>query len=339
MNAVFTVLTCLTAFATLLTGAWIFDIHNPNTDAAGRGLAGAFTGIVVVITFLMLGAMLLMCGVRGAFSTRWGIFVAIIYLLAAATQIVALMVVTDLRLGDRFDLLLRLLFPIAPSLLIIFAAMDFYRVPAANTKFSLAISVVLMSVVTLATSGSAKSAGKIRDHREQLDWSDALERDRTRAAEVHALPADTPLASFLPYLEGAAPHLDSDARREAVRRMSGHPDRQAQAESVLDHMDLRILPVLTDLNLTVTPTLCAAARKSLAALATEIRPTPEMPLLSSIDRKTTAFTVDARWLLQNGCDCKAEVAALEKNVGLYPDPYPKKFLVDYLLELQGKPRE
>jgi hypothetical protein len=77
----------------------------------------------------------------------------------------------------------------------------------------------------------------------------------------------------------------------------------------------------------------------LAALATEIRPTPEMPLLSSIDRKTTAFTVDARWLLQNGCDCKAEVAALEKNVGLYPDPYPKKFLVDYLLELQGKPRE
>ncbi len=90
---------------------------------------------------------------------------------------------------------------------------------------------------------------------------------------------------------------------------------------------------------TVSPEFCAAVRKCYRQWIDQFKPTPQVPYFANVERKGDSFTINALWLRQNGCDCKEELAMLEKNVRLYPDPYPKKFFIDELLRLQEKPAE
>jgi hypothetical protein len=191
---------CLAALAAVLVGGWVFDYHDPNTDAAGRGLAGAYVAVVDVFAFFAIGALLVMCGSRAAFSTPWGVLAVVTFLCAAA-------------------------------------------------------ALIIFTVV-----GPAKSAGRNRDRIMREAYNAQLETNKRRADEV-------------------------------------------------------------------------------SAWIDRFKSTPDAPYFASVERKGDSFTIDTRWLQQNGCDCKEGLAMLEENVRLYPDPYAKKFFIDELLRQQGKPEE
>lgn len=110
-------------------------------------------------------------------------------------------------------------------------------------------------------------------------------------------------------------------------------------EAALANQDVRAFRLLTDVDLKVEPPLCDTARAFARTYFARFHPTPAAPTFSSVEDQLNPLTEQLRWLLQGGCDCKPEIAALEQSLAEYPDPYPKKFFVDYLRELQGKPRE
>ncbi len=90
----FTILLCLAVLATFLVGGWVFDYHNPNTDAAGRGYAEVYIAVVDFIAFLALGVVLVLCGMRDSFTLPWGILAVVIFL--TGTYIAALTTITAL---------------------------------------------------------------------------------------------------------------------------------------------------------------------------------------------------------------------------------------------------
>jgi hypothetical protein len=85
----------------------------------------------------------------------------------------------------------------------------------------------------------------------------------------------------------------------------------------------------------MTPRLCAGARQSLTKAAEELK--PPAPTTSFEEAWLDPYTINIRWLLENKCDCKAEVEALEQTIRLYPDSFARKRTLDYLDFLQGKP--
>jgi hypothetical protein len=259
--AAFMILVCLAALAAVLVGGWVFDYHDPNTDAAGRGLAGAYIAVVDVFAFFAIGALLVMCGSRGAFSTPWGVLAVVTFLCAAAAHIAVLSVIDNLSPGDHFDLTLHVLFPIAPALTIVFLAISFYsKAPSTAGRLTAAIPALIAALIIFTVVGPAKSAGRNRDRIMRKAYNAQLETNKRRADEV-------------------------------------------------------------------------------SAWIDRFKSTPDAPYFASVERKGDSFTIDTRWLQQNGCDCKEGLAMLEKNVRLYPDPCAKKFFIDELLRQQGKPEE
>jgi hypothetical protein len=336
MTATFSVLLCVAILATAFVTSGVFDFHK--SDAAGQGLAKAFTVFATIALIALLGILMWIAGTRASLSGAWVVIVIVVYLAAAAAEFGAVYVLTDLHNGDRYEALLRLLVPAIPIFAILFAALHFYMsAPATAARLAIATAALIVSAISLATIGPAKSASRAAFQKLAAAYQATREKDQALAAEARALPAITPVVEFLRYAELGSEH--DDARTAAVSRMKAHPDRQSQVESILDNLDVRILPMLADLELEVTPQLCQAARKCLRKSNERFVPTEAAPTYSSIEDRLFWFGIDARWLLEKGCDCKAEIADLEKNVRLYPDPYPKKFFIDHLLELQGKPRE
>jgi hypothetical protein len=238
---VFTILVCLAALATLLVGGWVFDYHDPNTDAAGRGLAGAYIAVVDVVAFLAIGALLVMCGSRGAFSTPWGVLAVVTFLCAAAAHVAVLSVIDNLSPDDHFDLTLRVLFPIAPALTIVFLTISFYnKAPSTAGRLGAAVPALIAALSILTVVGPARSAGRNRNRIVQEAYNAQVETDRKRADEVIALPLDTPLEQLLPYLE-APLDFDSQAVREAIKRIQQLPSRQTQAIALLEE-SVRLYP-------------------------------------------------------------------------------------------------
>jgi len=334
-SAFFAILLCVAILATVLMGSWIFSFHE--SDAAGQGMTKGFTVVLDIALLVITGILLLMGGARGGFG-GWGWTGIIACLAAAGSQFNALIVLTDLERGERFETPLRLLVPAAMLLMIAFAAMHFYAKPAPSAEIAVAIAAAAVAAILLGLAVPAQSASKARREERNRKWQQARERDQALAAEVRVLPPDAPVSDLLRYTD-VPPREESDARQTAIAKIGQHPDRQAHIEAAVASGDVRAFRLLADLNLTVTPEMCQAARNFARTYFERFRPTSTEPTFSSVEDQLNAVTPQLRWLLDGGCDCKPEIAQLEKNVDQYPDPYPKKFFMDYLLDLQGKPRE
>jgi hypothetical protein len=336
-SAAFILLLCVSGFATIFVTSGVFTFHE--SDAAGQGLAHVFVVIADIVLLLMLGGLMLICGFRGAFAGGWGVAALALYLAAAAAEFGAVAILAELRQGDRFETLLRLLVPAIPVLLIAFAVIHFFGgAPSAKLRLGVALSLAILSAISFVTLVRAKSASNKLRQAEQLAWAEAQQKALNREAEVRALPADTPLASVLKYAEDPLTE-DNKPMWAAIERIRTLRGRQAQVERALAAGDLRILPMLSRIDLEVTPQVCDGARLCLRKFAATIHPSKETPWFASVENIADWYTLGAGFLLKNGCDCKQEIGALEQNVRLFPDPYPKKYFLDHLLEMQGKPRE
>jgi hypothetical protein len=331
-SAFFAILLCVAILATLILGSWIFEFHK--SDAAGQGMTKGFSVVLDIFLLIVIGVMLLIAGTRGRFPGQWGWIAILLFAAGAAAQFYALIVLTDLESGVRFETALRLLVPAGAGLLITLAAVHYYAQP----QYWVAIAAAAVAALSVALAPGAKAETNARTEARAKAYQERRERDLTKVAKIRALPADTAVIDLLAYTDVPV-REESDARQAAISRIREHHDRQAQIETALATGDVRAFRYLSNFELAATPSLCEAARQCARVHFAKLHPTQAEPTFSSVEDQLNPLGEQLRWLIQGGCDCKSEIALLEQSVRQYPDPYPKKFFLDYLLELQGKPRE
>jgi hypothetical protein len=155
---------------------------------------------------------------------------------------------------------------------------------------------------------------------------------------VETLPDDTAIAAFLAYVD-MPPGKAADFRGAAIARMKAIPGRQQEIEDLLNQLDPRMLSALRDLDLKMTPSLCEAARKCAQNVAGKLKPSDFAPAFDSVETTFNDYSQRLAWMVDNGCDCRREIAGLEQAARLYPESFPRKWFTDHLMELQGKSRE
>ena len=340
MTVFFILLLGLTVLLALVIGAGVLDYHK--SDAAGQGLARAFTFFEAIVLAVLLAVLLLMSGLSGGLRGASGAVAMVLYAGTVSALFIALRILEKLQPGDRFQSLLQLVVFVCPGLLILYSAWSFFpgmreRIPALGANLGIGLPLFALSVAAWAVKAPSNAATAAR-HQEQMQaFADAQRRDQALVAEIKALPADSPLTAFLPYtdvrLQGTI-NSQVDVRGAALARMSKLPNRQVDAEALLNQSDTRVLRNLADLDLQMTPRLCAGARKSLNKAAEELK--PPGPTTSFEESSLDPYTINIRWLLENKCDCKAEVEGLEQTIRLYPESFARKRTLDYMDFLLGK---
>jgi hypothetical protein len=206
--------------------------------------------------------------------------------------------------------------------------------PSGLANGSAAVVLLVLSGAPWFLKGPAAAAGDERLRK----FEEEREREQKIIEQIEALPADTRLEEFLAYIE-MPPGKALDFRGPAIKRMTAIPTRQNDADALLERSDSRMLSVLGDLDLAMTPSLCEAARKCARSVAGQLKPQNPATSFEAIEPSFNKYTPALAWMLKNGCDCKAEIAEIERTARLYPESFPRKWFTDYLLEMQGKPRE
>lgn len=341
MTVIFILLLCVAALLVLVIRAGLSGYHK--SDAAGQGLATAFTFFEAMVLAVLLAVLLLMSSMSGGLKGPSGAVAAVLYAGTVSALFIALRILEKLQPVDRFQMLLQLVVVICPELLILYSAWGFFpgmreRVSVLGANLGIGLPLLLLSATAWLLKGPSDAAVAARHKAQMQAFAKVRRRDEALVVKIKELPDGSPLAAFVDYAEvrpqGA---IDSvvDVRGAALSRMSKLPDRQADAEALLHQSDTRILRNLADLDLQMTPRLCAGARKSLSKAAEEIK--PPGPTASFEESLLNPYTINIRWLLENKCDCKAEVEELKQAIRLYPDSFAQKRVLDYLDFLQGKP--
>jgi hypothetical protein len=118
--------------------------------------------------------------------------------------------------------------------------------------------------------------------------------------------------------------------------MSKLPNRQAEAEELLEKGDLRVFEALDRLDLAATPRLCAGARSCLRREAEILRPSATAPTFDAAEARVNQAMRAVPWLLKSGCDARPEIGGVAASVRLYPESYPRKWFLDYAERLQSE---
>jgi hypothetical protein len=339
MTVFFCILLCVAIVVTAAVGGMVFDFNK--SDAAGRGLTRAFAMFASVFLWLVIGGLVLLCGVRGGFPGLSGAVAPILYLGAAVGHFAALNILEHLESGDRYESLLRLVTIAGPYLVIICSLWNFFPglrslTPAGFVNGGVALAIAFLAATPWVVMGPSKATTTARDQARLKTFQDKRAREEALIATINNLPPDTPLATFVPYTvvplgEG------SDSRQAALKRMRLLPHRQRDAEELLDKLDPRVFPIVGDIGLEMTPALCQGSRRCLGKIVEQCKPPTPAPPFDSVEMRLNTFTISMQWLVDNGCDCKEEVAAFAQMVLLYPDSSPRHWMTNYLVELQKLP--
>ncbi|HEY6967874.1 MAG TPA: hypothetical protein VJA94_01615 [Candidatus Angelobacter sp.] len=330
---VFVLLLCVAALLTRVIGGTVADFHK--SDAAGQGLATAYTFFEAILLTVLLAVLLLMGAANGGLRGISGAVAPVLYASAISALFMALRILEKLADGDRFQWRLRVVAEACPWLLILYSAWSFFpgardRIPGWVANLGIGVPLVVLASAAWMAKGPTNAASAAR----QQAFAEARRREEALVAEIKALPDNNALADFLRYTE--VPSIANvDVRGAALARMSKLSHRQTEAETLLQQQDTRILRILSDLDLQMTPRLCEGARTSLTKAATELR--PATPTTTFEDKLLDPYTINIRWLLENKCDCKAEVDGLEQTIRMYPESFERKRTLDYLDYLLGKP--
>jgi hypothetical protein len=289
-----------------------------DSDPAGNAMSQAFTFLVGIVLWLLL-AMLLALSMRGL--PGWTIATALVLLPASGGSVLAVM---QTLAGDRTAARWLLVVPAGlPLLIMVFALWALSPGLRALLPAGLAVAVAWGGVLLLALlpwpsllAHRARAGEQRQRLGEQAEREEAARQRLDReewTARFEKLPADAPLWQWRDFTT-RGPELRERALA-AIRRL---PDRQAQAEELLAHgldFPIRELPAL---DLQATPSLCGKARAFLREKLKQISPAVPGRPWNWENAAVDPYLPGIEWLLAHGCDCGAEVTALEAAVRAYP---------------------
>jgi hypothetical protein len=334
MTIFFSILLLLASLLIFAVAGMASDFHK--SDAAGNAMAQGFAFLLAIVLWLLLGVLLLMSGARNKLPGISILITLALYVGAGSGYFVALNILKEAPAGDHFESVLRTVLMTCPWAIIFYCLWNFFPgvravIPTAAANCIAAVPLLVLATVPWLAQGPTNAIVAARRQAIQ----DAYDKQQKLILAINALPPDTPLTAFLGYTEAPS----SDASGAAISRMRTVPRRQGEAEELLRKQDTRLLRVVADLDVAMSPALCEGGRQSIRKLAEQFKPATPSPPFASVEDKLNTYTTSIRWLRDNGCDCKEEIGIFEQTVRLYPESYPRKWFTDYLLELQGKPRE
>jgi hypothetical protein len=291
--------------------AWLVLVaslpHLSDSDAAGNGLEQAMAAADIIIVWLLLAILMIIAAVNNPLP--WPVTTAA-FALIFASGIVAVMALSLLVKPNVVPFLWPIIIPaLVPPLVVAFCfwalippLRDVLPVEAASSAVWGVIFLLCISIVPMR---------HLRDGAEQRQ----AEANEKYNADFNALPADSPLWAWTPFL--ATP---SDVQQDVVLERIRHLDRrQSDAEIMLDRGDFP-LGFLGRFDLDPTPSICDKARALLRRQVEPLVPaTPNSKSYSVIANAVADAVAAMEWLVGYGCSCDAESTAWEAMANAYRD--------------------
>jgi hypothetical protein len=278
-----------------------------SSDAAGNGMAQAFTALEAIALWLLLAILTLLCLAKGR-APAWAALAAV--LLVPGSGVAAIGALELLAQPQLSPYLWPIAALAAPPPLIV--AYGLWAItPPLRDRLSANVASAVVWGAALALSLAVLAMQATRAAALQRD-ADALAAWR---AEVDAVPADAPLWRWTRLL-GRGFYAEDDV----IAKIRNLDRRQGDAETMLKRGDFP-LAYLNRFALDATPAVCQGAR---AELQSEVAPlvvaTPLARPYAEVSEKVDAALAAMAWLVGYGCAVDAESRAWEAMVKLYRDP-------------------
>ena len=298
-NIALGLVTCL-LWLSLLSG--VADLGH--SDPAGNAISQAYAAIMVLALWFLLTIMTAIASLKGNASHLAKVSALVI---VPASGLVAMGATDLLARADQSPFLWPIVIPAAvPPLAVTWCFLVLpgrFRISRIAGALPVAILAVCLLMVPMSRMRSALE-------------EEAAARLAKYDADLARVPAGAPMWDWTPFL--GTP--DGDKRSRVLARIRSIDQRQAQAETMLEHGDFPIGD-LGSFDLDPTPALCDKARsllrKQLAPLAAE---TSDSAPFSKIARPVSDAVAAMSWLVGYGCACDAEATAWETTAKAYRNP-------------------
>lgn len=338
------ILILLAAIMTMGLGSNIAALHT--SDPAGNGLLEAYSVFLAIAVWIIVCVLLLICGARDGFPHYSGFAMFLALVLGIAAQVMAMQVLISSKAQGAAATLLPIVTVAAPLLALIRAAWGIFP-PLRSSIPEIAGSwapIILLALIPLLPipfyraylareSAAHTAADRVRAQAQQQQNAQDEQRVQETLANIAALPADGELFSALVFCADPDPRI-RDAARAKARAFT---NRQPNAEALLAEGHEPTLREIPNFDLQPTPPLCNSAKKILAAKE-QLKPFDNDPIrIEDAEREIGAYIETMRWLLSQGCDCKAEISGLEQAVGRFADSERRRKLLAGLAAARTSP--
>jgi len=299
------VLTVPTVLVWLLALAMLSSLGG--SDAAGNALGEAYAAIGVILLWALLGLITLITVLKGAMP--WPLAAAAV-VLVPASGFAAFGALELLSKAGRAPFLWPIVIPaLTPPLIAAFCICSV--LPAVRSAAPMRFAGPLVWFAVALVSIAIVPLQQVRD---RLNDAEATIRQKIDA-EYASLPANARLPELAPFLS----KLRGNAQDDLVTRIRGLPDRQRDAETMLERGDFP-LGYLGRIDLEPSPVLCEKARVTLrrGAEPLTLPPGTSKPYALIAERVGDALAA-MQWLVGYDCACDAESLAWEIAAKNYAD--------------------
>jgi hypothetical protein len=320
MSIALVALAILSLLLTIGATAAIGDIYA--SDAAGRGLAGVFALGLGMVLWILLGVFVAVAKAKGAFSTVSGWLLSLIVVALASGCLVAMYLITEV--GERSPFLSSLLFfvPAGSVLVLVYGLVDsFGGIPQQHSATISLIAAIIAGILAIAPwieVVPAMADKKARDAETYAAWERCQAAEEKRKMELEAIPEPGTMEELLEFVE-VPPDWSGAIRSTAIQRMRKLPNKQEEAERLLQRRDLRILLIESDIELNVTPALIEGTKSCFGELTDRYRPVGSNASFDSISDALSPYFSTLRWLNENGHTPMEELDMLAAMALQYPE--------------------
>jgi hypothetical protein len=290
-------------------------LESHGSDAAGRGLAAAYTAVMILVLWTVLAALLLIGAMRGSMPA-WAIVAAVILVPLSA---LAVFIAADHYGRDGGWWI------VAPALLPPLIAC--YALWARVRPLNVAISEPLFSAVSWGAILVLSVTPPLMSYLDSLPNSARAERERLQVERLRQEEQDAirrearkfenlgPHSSLRDYLEYLPP---GDTRhRQAIEGARQVASRQADAAALLRQGRIGDLQDLWRLDVAATPELCEAFGSALRGEASKIDKSRSDYLIPAM--RLEQQMPNLKWLVAERCDLGEPLSLVESRIKAVSD--------------------
>jgi hypothetical protein len=287
----------------VLAMAFLADLHG--SDAAGNALGQAYAAIVIILLWVLLAVLMIIAFAKGEIPVAAVIAAAILIPASGFAAMIALELLSEPYISP---FLLPIVIPaLIPPLIVAYVFWALLPPLRATITAPLASAVVWGAVLVLCV-----AIVPLQESRNDALNQEEAVREKYDA-DLAALPADSPLWDWAPFLATR----NTSKQGDVLERIRALGRRQSDAELMLDRGDFP-LGYLGQLDLTPTPVLCDKAR---GLLRRQVEPlalaTPNSKPYAEIAAPVADAATAMEWLVGYDCSCSAESLAWESMAKAY----------------------
>ena len=310
-------------FAVVAAPSW----SEPGGGSSGEARYSEAWGTLFVLLFgiplwLTLGGLISLAWRRGLAPRSWTVASGCLYLLAASATYGA--VQTYLTWPGGWSILVPALLP---PLLALYAI--WVRLPTLASGPARLVPAVAFGGVVLASFAAIPFAfidpvgypARLAQERQRWEAefarrdAELMNKAQQWEAGIHKLGPESPLAAWLEYVNGSAG--SETLHQQALEGARRANSRQGDAVALLDNGQIGRLTSLWQLDLSVTPALCAAYGQALTKLATS-----DEPFEAQVGERFERQLPNIVFLLAGHCDLSSALGAAEARAGKVAEVNP-----------------